>query len=611
MKVQLAKESFMDRLKREQEENNKKHTENGCVHEPISSTDLPSKKQKINGADEFSTRKFESKAKEEKNGKQQASNGDSKKKKKDQSDSDSSDSEDDQVPSLPAFKGLLAYPELQSTNTEKLREERKEVEVIERSEEAAPNPVAQKLLKIASSVGTRPMEKPKPFIAPVKTVSVPSSVKWNVSKEAEQPAYDNLQSKLLAIAGVAESKQRSLDSSTFSNKKEGVTENRQGPLNFRKRDSDAVRQKSLEARMNLNQARSSIIKSSLSQVQPPANESKEPSKLSAALFGDDEAEENEDSNAFKIRPQFEGKGGERNLELSSKFASYDNRFALDERFREEEEGEVGENATQEKEKMFSILSDVLGSTVAPKLKPKEGPSINKSVIIKRYDPENVTDVQPEGNAETPGQKRSSELATSKAEGAQKNSGQSKEEDGLKGAIYHVAPNLKDLFSSSSQPFSLLSTFGTSVEEADEQDHATRKPEKISNFWEGKKFKYDSSDSENEDDLPATTLSIDELKQAKSKDRFFFKKNDKRFEGLDYFFLHNTENIEDVVYRFYNGERSELKLICKSKIKNTKRKSEKRMETLRRLKRKMKNKRKTKYAPQGSNAIPIGTRKNSK
>ena len=55
---------------------------------------------------------------------------------------------------------------------------------------------------------------------------------------------------------------------------------------------------------------------------------------------DDDDEEGEKGNAFKIRPQFEGKKGQRLLELQSRFGGGDDRFKIDDRF-----GEGGDDAS--------------------------------------------------------------------------------------------------------------------------------------------------------------------------------------------------------------------------------------------------------------------------
>ncbi|XP_068578145.1 nucleolar protein 8 isoform X2 [Cebidichthys violaceus] len=95
------------------------------------------------------------------------------------------------------------------------------------------------------------------------------------------------------------------------------------------------------------------------------------------LFGGSEDEEDgdeeEDGSRFDVRPQFEGRGGQKLMELQSRFGT-DERFRMDSRFLDEEEEESEEkkkkkSVTEEEEaleeerkKSLSILQSVLGSS---------------------------------------------------------------------------------------------------------------------------------------------------------------------------------------------------------------------------------------------------------
>ncbi|CAG7836809.1 unnamed protein product [Allacma fusca] len=467
-------------------------------------------------------------------------------------------------------------------------------------------------------------EAPHPF-PPFRAIAGAEPPKEEAYNKINLNSCDSLQEKLLTIAGV---KQKA---TPVVNAKPGVPSNllrgdsnevlkpswvmKPSPLNFRKKNSDEVRQKSLESRLSERMNQKGIVKMSLANVLPPVSEpfqnkhGSNQKSLSSALFQDDEGSDPEEdaSAAFKIRPQFEGETGAKNLELSSKFASYDQRFTLDERFQEEEP-EPEKELEEEKKSSFAILSDILGTTVAPKLRPKG----YHSVIVQRYDPENDT-----GDQTVSRKKKSKpEMAHGGKEEVIAGSDtkvQSGEIKTQEKATYQVASNLKELFTSDSQStgFRLLKSFpsGNTGNEADEDEivePSAKKSKNENSFWQSKNpFKYDSSDSEDEGEPLKTTDDVSFIQMY--KDSFFFKKNDNRFAGLDNFFLHNEEKMEDVLYRFNNGERNELKLICKGKIKNTKRKSEKRMATLQRLKRRMKAKRGQKYEPEGSNAVPLGAK----
>ncbi|TDH13628.1 hypothetical protein EPR50_G00035220 [Perca flavescens] len=95
------------------------------------------------------------------------------------------------------------------------------------------------------------------------------------------------------------------------------------------------------------------------------------------LFGgsenEEDADEEEDGSRFDIRPQFEGKAGQKLMELQSRFGT-DQRFRMDSRFLEEEEDkeeesekkksvtEEEEALDEERKKNLSILQSVLGSS---------------------------------------------------------------------------------------------------------------------------------------------------------------------------------------------------------------------------------------------------------
>ncbi|XP_019952192.2 nucleolar protein 8 isoform X2 [Paralichthys olivaceus] len=96
--------------------------------------------------------------------------------------------------------------------------------------------------------------------------------------------------------------------------------------------------------------------------------------LGPRLFGgsDDEdgGDEEEDGSRFDIRPQFEGRAGQKLMQLQSHFGA-DERFRMDSRFLEEDEGKDEESETkmteddealeEERKKNLSIMQSVLGS----------------------------------------------------------------------------------------------------------------------------------------------------------------------------------------------------------------------------------------------------------
>ncbi|XP_040060662.2 nucleolar protein 8 isoform X2 [Gasterosteus aculeatus] len=116
------------------------------------------------------------------------------------------------------------------------------------------------------------------------------------------------------------------------------------------------------------------------------------------LFAGDEEEgdEEEDGSRFDIKPQFEGRVGQKLMELQSRFGR-DERFRMDSRFLDEEEEEESEKKKsgteeeealdEEKKKNLSILQDVLGgSRPAGGAKTAAKPKAFRDVSALHYDP---------------------------------------------------------------------------------------------------------------------------------------------------------------------------------------------------------------------------------
>uniref|UniRef100_A0A665VE08 Nucleolar protein 8 n=1 Tax=Echeneis naucrates TaxID=173247 RepID=A0A665VE08_ECHNA len=114
----------------------------------------------------------------------------------------------------------------------------------------------------------------------------------------------------------------------------------------------------------------------LAAIQQRMKEAEEHKKLiqgalANLLFGGSEDEEDGDeegdNSRFDIRPQFEGRAGQKLMALQSRFGT-DERFRMDSRFLEEDEedkesGEKeDEDLEQERKKNLSILQSVLGSS---------------------------------------------------------------------------------------------------------------------------------------------------------------------------------------------------------------------------------------------------------
>uniref|UniRef100_A0A8C8TM36 Nucleolar protein 8 n=2 Tax=Peromyscus maniculatus bairdii TaxID=230844 RepID=A0A8C8TM36_PERMB len=112
-------------------------------------------------------------------------------------------------------------------------------------------------------------------------------------------------------------------------------------------------------------------------------------KASGKLFDssdDEESDSKEDSTRFNIKPQFEGRAGQKLMDLQSHFGS-DERFRMDSRFlesdSEEEQKELNENQTNEdelaaeKKKTLNVVQSVLNINLS-------NPTSKGSVAAKKF-----------------------------------------------------------------------------------------------------------------------------------------------------------------------------------------------------------------------------------
>ncbi|XP_013870757.1 nucleolar protein 8 [Austrofundulus limnaeus] len=176
------------------------------------------------------------------------------------------------------------------------------------------------------------------------------------------------------------------------------------------------------------------------------------------LFADsedeeEEGDEEEDGSRFNIRPEFEGRAGQKLMALQSRFGT-DERFRMDSRFledeeEEEEEGGAAEVKTspveeeealeEEKKKNLSILHSILGSSRQTGSKTASKAKKFRDVSSLHYDPSReehaAFEVKPEES-----KKDSKSARRKKREEAQKLPDVSKE------IYYDVSGDLKAVFS---------------------------------------------------------------------------------------------------------------------------------------------------------------------
>ncbi|KAK2725169.1 hypothetical protein QYM36_001574 [Artemia franciscana] len=229
----------------------------------------------------------------------------------------------------------------------------------------------------------------------------------------------------------------------------------------------------------------------------------------ARLF--DEEDDASDFEAdFTEKPQFEGKKGKELFDLQSRY-SKDERFDLDQRFLKQ----AMENPTEvpedlEKDRQLKILSEITGKEVT--VDKRKNDNFVKTSMLARYDPtktENSIEKNKKMKSDEGASYRDETLATTSTQ----NSEVSQER------FFETTDNLSGLFAKKDS-FSLLQNFGTEttveneiVEVALDQDESPEKKEQTTT--EGKVL------------IPPKNLWIEP---------FFFKRKDERLlEGQDFFF----------------------------------------------------------------------------
>ncbi|NXE54006.1 NOL8 protein, partial [Casuarius casuarius] len=175
-------------------------------------------------------------------------------------------------------------------------------------------------------------------------------------------------------------------------------------------------------------------------------------KTSGRLFESSEDEQDDtDDERFKIKPQFEGKAGEKLLHLQSRFGT-DERFRLDARFlesdsEEEEETKILETEEEElaaeKKKNLQILGNLLNINLEQPKPTKTATNTKKFKDINalRYDPTRQDHAVFE-------RKPNATEKESKAKRKKKREESEKLPEVSKETYYDIAVNLKELFGSS-------------------------------------------------------------------------------------------------------------------------------------------------------------------
>lgn len=250
------------------------------------------------------------------------------------------------------------------------------------------------------------------------------------------------------------------------------------------------------------------------------------------LFDD---EENLESSDFNLTVNKLNKSkSEKLVKLKSKYA-YDERFKIDERFVENEsEEEKSENEYQEeKDKNLELLEQVIGHSI----KKKDSSKLKKDLIVPRFDPLNPQSSSFETNKKLKIEKKSKSKNKSETKNEKPVEVIQQTEELKSGEhFYEVSSTLKDSFGTG-QSVSLKQLFGRKEDPVEEitSEMKVEKHKKLNkNFKEmPNPFQYDSSDTEDEDQVATNTPVVDNS-MAGSERKFFFHENDSRFDE-DIFF----------------------------------------------------------------------------
>ncbi|XP_006922855.1 nucleolar protein 8 isoform X2 [Pteropus alecto] len=343
-------------------------------------------------------------------------------------------------------------------------------------------------------------------------------------------------------------------------------------------------------------------------VEKPLKESL--SRTSGKLFDSSDNEESDsedDSNRFRIKPQFEGRAGKKLMDLQSRFAT-DDRFRMDSRFlesdSEEEQEEINEKKTAEKEELaaeksnaLNVMQNILHINLSSSTS-KGSVAAKKFKDIIHYDPTRHDHATYE-------RKRDDKPKESKAKRKKKREEAEKLPEVSKEMYYNIAMDLKEIFQTikdssekgdvpwnedcdrekaeedhdpaalmtrAKQPSGFTFSFFDSDTKGVKEDTyrvETMKPGKAA--WQGAPRFQDSSSEEEDvtEEIDDRTPSPGEVSlPGKETARFFFfSKNDERLHSSGLFWRGLGGNISR---NSWEARRNNLLMDCRKKHKDAKR-----------------------------------------
>uniref|UniRef100_A0A8B9R2W9 Nucleolar protein 8 n=1 Tax=Astyanax mexicanus TaxID=7994 RepID=A0A8B9R2W9_ASTMX len=247
------------------------------------------------------------------------------------------------------------------------------------------------------------------------------------------------------------------------------------------------------------------------------------------LFDSSEDEDDDDDVAeddrFQIKPQFEGKAGQKLMELQSRFGT-DPRFQLDARFLEDdgqaEQQDVGAKVSEEQElddekkKNLAILQSVVNICIQPRTSKEftKGKTFRDMTSL-HYDPTSEAHSAFEKKTEKP-EKESKAARRKKREEAMKLPEVSKE------IYYDVASNLKEVFGTTTKKPDEKEELAWDKEEDEHEDEETGQDAQLlsglskseEDSSSGFKFSFFGDDSTAETPKKIDEYKIETLKGAK-------------------------------------------------------------------------------------------------
>uniref|UniRef100_F6TE78 Nucleolar protein 8 n=1 Tax=Macaca mulatta TaxID=9544 RepID=F6TE78_MACMU len=361
----------------------------------------------------------------------------------------------------------------------------------------------------------------------------------------------------------------------------------------------------LEARQKAKEVQKKLVHNALAKLESVG-------KTSGKLFDssdDEESDSEDDSNRFKIKPQFEGRAGQKLMDLQSHFGT-DDRFRMDSRFlesdSEEEQEEVNEKKTAEEEELAEEKKKAL-NVVQSVLQINLSNSTNKgSVAAKKFKDIIHYDPTKQDHA-TYERKRDDKPKESKAKRKKKREEAEKLPEVSKEMYYNIAMDLKEIFqttkytsekeedtlwnedcakekpeeiqgpaaltSGAEQPSGFtFSFFDSDIKDIKEETYRveTVKPGKV--VWqEDPRFQDSSSEEEDvteETDHRKSSPGEAPLLEKETTRFFFFSKNDERLQGSDLFWRGVGSNISR---NSWEARTNNLRMDCRKKHKDAKRK----------------------------------------